>query len=341
MTTTRLPSATGTRSGAAGTTPAVELRDLTKTFRTPTGPVTAVGGIDLTITPGEVVAVLGPNGAGKTTTLDMLLGLTDPTSGSVEVFGLPPRDAIAAARVSAVLQTGGLLHDLTVGETVRLIASTYPRPAPVADVLERAGLTGLADRRVSKCSGGEQQRLRFALALLPEPDLLVLDEPTAGMDVTARRDFWAAMHAEAARGRTVVFATHYLEEADAFADRIVVVADGRVIADGTTAEIRSRASGRTVHATLPAHLTFDERHAALVALRRHPGAAGVQVTDDRVSVVATDSDAIARTLLVDVGAHDLEVVSGSLDEAFVALTANDHATDHATDHTATESEETR
>ncbi|MDR6174131.1 ABC-2 type transport system ATP-binding protein [Nocardioides zeae] len=302
--------------------PAVALRALTKTFRTRAGDVTAVRGIDLTIQPGEVVAVLGPNGAGKTTTLDMLLGLTEPTSGSVEVVGLAPRRAIATARVSAVLQTGGLLHDLTVGETVRLVASTYRHPAPVDDVLERAGLTGLASRLVSKCSGGEQQRLRFALALLPEPDLLVLDEPTAGMDVTARRDFWAAMHAEAAGGRTVVFATHYLEEADQFADRIVVVADGRVIADGTTAEIRSRASGRTVRATLPATLSFDARHATLVGLRRHPGAASVTVDESgRVTVVATDSDAVARALLVDVGAHDLEVVAGSLDDAFVALTS--------------------
>lgn len=324
MTTTHPggPSATRPSTG-----PAVALRQLTKTFRTRAGEVTAVRGIDLTIQPGEVVAVLGPNGAGKTTTLDMLLGLTDPTSGSVEVFGLAPRRAIATARVSAVLQTGGLLHDLTVAETVRLIASTYRQPAPVDDVLERAGLTDLASRLVSKCSGGEQQRLRFALALLPEPDLLVLDEPTAGMDVTARRDFWAAMHAEAARGRTVVFATHYLEEADQFADRIVVVAEGRVIADGTTAEIRSRASGRTVRATLPATLSFDERHATLVALRRHPGAAGVTVDESgRVAVVATDSDAVARSLLVDVGAHDLEVVTGSLDDAFVALTSTPAST---------------
>lgn len=321
----------GPSANRPSTGPAVALRQLTKTFRTRAGEVTAVRGIDLTIQPGEVVAVLGPNGAGKTTTLDMLLGLTDPTSGSVEVFGLAPRRAIATARVSAVLQTGGLLHDLTVAETVRLIASTYRDPAPVGDVLERAGLTDLASRLVSKCSGGEQQRLRFALALLPEPDLLVLDEPTAGMDVTARRDFWAAMHAEAARGRTVVFATHYLEEADQFADRIVVVAEGRVIADGTTAEIRSRASGRTVRATLPATLSFDERHATLVALRRHPGAASVTVDESgRVAVVATDSDAVARSLLVDVGAHDLEVVTGSLDDAFVALTSTPASTPAST-----------
>src|SRR5699024_3032622 len=147
-------------------------------------------GVDLAISPGEVVAILGPNGAGKTTALDMVLGLTEPTTGSITSFGAAPRRAVHDGRVSAVLQTGGLLHDLTARETVRMIASTFPRRhQPVEDVLHRAGLAAKADRRVSKLSGGEQQRLRFALALLPDPDLLILDEPTAGMDVAARREF--------------------------------------------------------------------------------------------------------------------------------------------------------
>lgn len=314
MTHTR-PTAPPSPAAATGA-PAVELRGLTKTFATRSGDVAAVRGVDLRIETGEVVAVLGPNGAGKTTTIDMLLGLTSPTGGSAEVFGRPPRDAVREGRVSAVLQTGGLLRDLTVRETVRLIASTHDAPAPVEDVIDRAGLGAVASRMVSKCSGGEQQRLRFALALLPDPELLVLDEPTAGMDVTARRDFWRVMHAEAARGRTVVFATHYLEEADDFADRIVVVAQGRVVADGPTAEIRSRAVGRTVHATLPA----TGRDDAVATLRRLAVAADVTVQGDRVRVVATDSDAVARTLLVELDAHDLEILTGSLDEAFVALT---------------------
>ena len=157
-----------------------------------------------------------------------------------------------AGLVSAVLQTGGLLADLTVGETVQYVAATYgDAHDDPADVLARAGSSDLAGRRVSKCSGGQQQRLRFALALLADPQLLVLDEPTAGMDVAARREFWAAMRAEAARGRTVVFATHYLEEADDFADRIVLVADGRIVADGPTAEIRATATGRVVSAVVP------------------------------------------------------------------------------------------
>ena len=292
--------------------PALRLREVSKSFAVGRDRVEAVRGIDLEIAPGEVVAMLGPNGAGKTTTLDMVLGLTEPTSGTVEVFGLPPRRAVDAGRISAVLQTGGLLRDLTVEETVRVIASTFESPQPVADVMERAGITRLARRRVSKCSGGEQQRLRFALALLPDPDLLVLDEPTAGMDVAARRDFWAAMHAEAAQGRTVVFATHYLEEANAFAERIVLVADGRVVADDSTEAIRAQASGRVVAADLDP--SRDD------AVRALPGVRAFDRHGDRVQVLAADSDALAIALLTDLGGSNLEITTGSLDEAFLALT---------------------
>ena len=320
-TSTTSTRATSSGAGASGA-PAIELRGLVKTFRPQRGShdteVRAVDGIDLRIEPGEVVAFLGPNGAGKTTTLDMVLGLTDPTSGTAEVFGSRPRDAVVAGTVSAVLQTGGLLRDLSVRETVRMIASTYAAHSPVDEVIDRAGLTALAGRRVSKGSGGEQQRLRFALALLPDPRLLVLDEPTAGMDVTARRDFWDTMHADASAGRTVVFATHYLEEADAFADRIVLVAGGRIVADGTTAEIRSRASGRTVSVTLPDHALAD----AVARLRTTDGVRAVEERGARVVVTAGDSDAVARLLLVELGGTDLEIVTAGLEEAFMALTGD-------------------
>ncbi len=296
--------------------PAIEVRNLVKTFCGRADPVRAVRGVDLAIRAGEVVALLGPNGAGKTTTLDVLLGLTSPTSGRAEVFGQPPRLAVRAGRISAVLQTGGLLRDLTVRETVRMVASCFDQPRPSEEVIARAGLTAVATRMVAKCSGGEQQRLRFALALLPDPDLLILDEPTAGMDVSARRDFWETMHADAEAGRTVVFATHYLEEADSFARRIVLMADGSVVADGSTAEIRAKATGRTVSADLPVVACAE----AVDRLRKLPGVADVEVRGRRVVVRSGDSDVVARALLVEHEATDLEVVSGSLESAFVALT---------------------
>lgn len=297
---------------------AIELRGLVKTFGTKGGAlVRAVDRIDLTINSGEVVAVLGPNGAGKTTALDMVLGLTSPTAGTVAVFGAQPRRAVMAGRVSAVLQTGGLLRDITVRETVQMIASTFPEHAGVDEVISRAGLTALAGRKVSKCSGGEQQRLRFALALLPDPDLLVLDEPTAGMDVSARREFWDTMHADADAGRTVVFATHYLEEADAFAGRIVMIAGGRVVADGATEEIRAQATGRTVSADLPQ--TGAEE--VLARLRSMTQVIAATTQGHRVTVTSGDSDAVARALLGELGASNLEIASGSLESAFIAITA--------------------
>jgi ABC-2 type transport system ATP-binding protein len=301
------------------TTPAVELIDLGRTFPTKDGQgrpttVVAVDRIDLTIPAGEIVALLGPNGAGKTTTLDIVLGLTEPTRGTARVLGRHPRQAVQDGLVSAVLQTGGLLAELTVRETVEYVAATYgDAHDDPADVLERAGLTELAGRRVSKCSGGQQQRLRFALALLADPQLLVLDEPTAGMDVSARREFWATMRAEAARGRTVVFATHYLEEADDFADRIVLVADGRVVADGSTAEIRATATGRVVTAIVP---DPGQVRAAIDV--------EVEVEGDRVTIRTADSDAVARVLL-DLGGHDLEITTASLEDAFVHLTDTETA----------------
>lgn len=321
--------------------PAIHLRDLVKTFRGPGGAVVrAVDGINLTINPGEIVAFLGPNGAGKTTTLDLVLGLTEPTRGSVRVLGQAPRQAVLAGRVSAVLQTGGLLRDVTVRETLRMIASTYAAHTPLDEVIDRAGLGPIADRRVSKCSGGEQQRLRFALALLPDPDLLILDEPTAGMDVTARHEFWETMRADANAGRTVLFATHYLEEADSFADRIVLVAGGHLVADGTTAQIRSRTTGGR---QLSARIPEDRRGAVRARLLAAPGVIEVSQRGDRVVVAASDSDAIALLLLTELDGTALEVSAASLDRAFMALTADDRGTElsgiqhlHETNHAAKE-----
>ncbi|GAA1727982.1 ABC transporter ATP-binding protein [Aeromicrobium alkaliterrae] len=297
--------------------PAVRLDGVTKTF----GAVQAVRGIDLTIAPGEVVAFLGPNGAGKTTTIDLLLGLSSATTGTVEVFGSSPRDAVAHGRVAAVMQSGGLLKDFTIRETVELVGSLFRPARPAGEVLERAGLVDVADRLVGKASGGQQQRLRFALALIPDPDLLILDEPTTGMDVQGRRDFWNAIRDDATRGRTTLFATHYLEEADAYADRIVMVNHGRVVADGTASEVKAMAVGRTVRATWPG---ADTR--ALAAIE---GVDAVDVRGDRVIVHAVDSDHVVRHLLTRTPAHDLEITTRNLEEAFVALTTDVPATEGA------------
>ncbi|MDQ2728501.1 MAG: ABC transporter ATP-binding protein [Actinomycetota bacterium] len=290
---------------------AVDLRGLVKSF----GSVEAVKGIDLEVAPGEIVAFLGPNGAGKTSTIDMLLGLSRPTAGEVSVFGMHPRQAIAYGLVAAVMQTGGLLNDLTVAETARYTASLFTHTRPVEEVLDRAGITEVKDRRVGTCSGGEQQRLRFAMALLSDPELLVLDEPTTGMDVEGRRSFWAAIREDAARGRTVLFATHYLEEADAYADRIVLVRHGSIVADGTSSEIKALAAGRTVRATL---VGADE-----ASLRLIPGAESVEVRGSTVLVHSSDSDAVARHLLTATAARDLEITTRGLEDAFVALTSDD------------------
>jgi ABC-2 type transport system ATP-binding protein len=290
---------------------AIDVRGLHKTF----GRVRAVQGIDVAIAPGEIVALLGPNGAGKTTTIDMVLGLSHPSSGDVSVYGMTPRNAVNRGLVSAVLQTGGLLSDLTVGETVAYTASLFARSKPPREVLQRAGITAIADRRVAKCSGGEKQRLRFAMALLPDPELLILDEPTTGMDVEGRRGFWAAIRQDAEEGRTVLFATHYLEEADAYADRIILLRHGRIVADGTAAEVKALAAGRTVRATLPA---ADE--AALAGLE---GADNVEIRGDTVLIQASDSDAVARYLLTSTPARDLEITARGIEEAFLALTGDD------------------
>jgi ABC-2 type transport system ATP-binding protein len=289
---------------------AITLRSVTKHF----GDVQAVRGIDLAIGRGEVVALLGPNGAGKTTTIDMVLGLTRPTDGDVSVLDLHPREAVDRGLVSAVLQSGGLLKDMTVRESVEYTAALFPATRPVDEVLAAAGLTELQGRRIGACSGGEQQRTRFAMALVPDPELLVLDEPTTGMDVSARRAFWGAIHADAEQGRTVVFATHYLEEAESWADRVVVVREGRVVADGTPAELGALTSGRTVGATLAG--------ADVAALEALPGVTAVEVQGTRVHLVTTDSDAVARHLLTHTDARDLEVTGRSLEDAFVALTTD-------------------
>ena len=286
----------------------------------------AVRGIDLTIARGETVALLGPNGAGKSTTIDMMLGLSTPDAGQVSLFGSSPREAVDAGAVGAMLQTGDLIRDLSVRELIRLAASLYPRAMTVDDVLALAGLSEVADQRTQKLSGGQTQRTRFAIALVSDPELLVLDEPTVAMDAQGRRDFWTAMREYAARGRTVLFATHYLEEADANADRAVLMASGTIVADGPTTEIKARVGTRTIRATLPA--------ADLEGLQGLSGVSSVERRGEAVILRCADSDAAIRALLEGYpAARDIEITGAGLEEAFLELTA-ERADGFASEHEA-------
>ena len=289
----------------------VSLSGLDKSF----GAVHAVRGVDLDIAPGETVALLGPNGAGKSTTLDMLLGLTRPDHGSVNLFGMDPAEAVATGAIGAMLQTGSLIGQLTIGELVRLAASLYPSPLAVDDVLAITGLTDIADRRTEGLSGGQTQRVRFAIAIAGDPDLLVLDEPTVALDVEGRHAFWSTMRGFPRGGKTVVFATHYLEEADAFADRIVLMAHGRIVADGSTTEIKARVGRKTIRASLP--------DVPLDVLARVPGVTSTERHGETVILTCDDSDAALRELLAQFPTvHDIEVLGANLEAAFLALTGD-------------------
>jgi ABC-2 type transport system ATP-binding protein len=279
------------------------------------GAVRAVETLDLEIAAGQAVALLGPNGAGKSTSINMLLGLARPTTGTVGVFGQSPDAAVRAGWIGAMPQDGALVPGLTVREIVDFVRGLYPEPMPLDEVLSLANLTSLAKRRADQLSGGQAQRVRFAIAVAGAPRLLVLDEPTAAMDVESRRSFWASMRAYAAGGRTILFATHYLEEADENADRVIVISRGRVVADGTAQEIKSVTGGRTVRFTIG-----DRPTAGLDTL---PGVTGVEARGGSVRLRTTDPDATVRALYASgVEVRDLEVRGADLEEAFLSLTGD-------------------
>ena len=303
-------SAGQTHPGAA---PVVSFERVSKAY----GTIRAVDELSLELRPGETVALLGPNGAGKSTSLDMLLALRQPTRGRIRIFGSDPYHAVKSGRVGAMLQSGGLMPEVTVRELVTLVTGFHPRPLPVDQTLRRAGLADIAGLRVERLSGGQAQRVRFALAMVGETDLLVLDEPTAAMDVETRQAFWASMKAEVAGGQTLLFATHYLEEADSAADRILVLNKGRLLADGTPAQIKARAGAKRISFRIDG---IDE-----TALRRLPGLVSLEVRHDVVHLRSADSD---RTLyaLLDAGyrPREIEVTSLGLEQAFLAITAADN-----------------
>jgi ABC-2 type transport system ATP-binding protein len=293
---------------------AIVARGLTKSF----GAVHAVRGLDLELARGSTVALLGPNGAGKTTTIDMLIGLARPDAGTVSLFGRSPTDAVKAGTIGAMTQSSQLIEYLNVRELITMMASIYPAPLDVEEALRISGAQAFAERPTRKLSGGETQRVRFAIALVADAELLVLDEPTAALDVEGRRDFWSAMCAVAARGKTVIFATHYLEEADAYADRIVLMSHGRIVADGAPTEIKATVGGRLIRATLP-----EVDLSSLLAMR---GVTSADRKGDAITLNCWDSDATLRDLF---GAfpqiRDIEVRGAGLEEAFLELTVDDEA----------------
>jgi ABC-2 type transport system ATP-binding protein len=296
----------------SGTGPVVSFDNVSKHY----GSLRAVDGLSLDLRVGETVALLGPNGAGKSTSLDMLLALRKPTSGNIRMFGSDPYHAVQAGRVGAMLQSGGLMPEVTVRELVTLVTGLHPQPVPVPTTLRRAGIEAIADQRVDRLSGGQTQRVRFALAIVGECDLIVLDEPTTAMDVETRRLFWASMKEEVTAGKTLLFATHYLEEADQAADRILVINRGRLLADGTPAEIKARAGAKRISFRLD---KVDEP--VLLGL---PGLVSLDVRGDVVQIQSTDSDATLYALL-DAGyrPRELEIGGLGLEQAFLAITAED------------------
>jgi ABC-2 type transport system ATP-binding protein len=289
--------------------PAILLESVHKAY----GEVRAVDGLDLALAPGEIVAVLGPNGAGKSTTTEMITGLTDPDRGRVAVFGRAPRTAVRQGLVGVMLQAGALLHEATVNDVLRMMHGLHAHPLPLAEIVERADLSTFVKTKTEKLSGGQAQRLRYALAIMADPQLLILDEPTVGMDVEIRRAFWASMREFTGGGRTVLFATHYLDEADAEANRIVVLARGRVIADGTPSMIKSRVADRTI--------TLADRGVGLADLLTLPAVVSGERSGGRLLLRSTDSDTTLRGLIAQhPAATDIEVVSASLEDAFLTLT---------------------
>ena len=275
------------------------------------GDVLAVDDLDLRIGRGETVALLGPNGAGKSTTVSAVLGLLHPAGGSVRVLGRAPGDAVRAGGVGAMLQHGGLPGEARVGEVLHLVRHSYADPWPLDDLVATTGIGGLLGRDVDALSGGQRQRVLLALALAGQPPLLLLDEPTSAMDVEGRRAFWTTMRQLATRGTTVVFATHHLEEADAVADRVVVMVGGGVVADGPSAGLRSAVAGRTVRFSASAGAIFD----------RVPGVTDATRLGGTVALATTDVEATLRALLADgVPLADLEVRGASLEDAVLSLT---------------------
>jgi ABC-2 type transport system ATP-binding protein len=285
-----------------------EWRHASKRF----GSVLALDAISLTLRRGQVTALLGPNGAGKTTAVRLLLGLTRPTTGSVRLFDGAPHDIAIRQRVGAMLQVSRVPDTLTVTEHLRLFSSYYPAPRPLGELLALTGLQAEAQRRFGQLSGGQRQRLLFGIALCGNPELLVLDEPTVGMDVSARRSLWTAIRDCARAGNAVLLTTHYIEEADALADRVVVLRGGQLVADDSPSNLRASLGTRELRCTT----TLPPGELASL-----PGVQAVRSGTAHACLQCDDTDAALRALLVaDPSARDVEIVVPRLEEAFLSLT---------------------
>jgi ABC-2 type transport system ATP-binding protein len=291
--------------------PVACLQGVTKIY----GSVKALFNIDLAVQPGELLALLGPNGAGKTTAVRLLLGLAKPTRGSARVFGADPVDSYVRMRIGAMLQVAKVPETLRVSEHIRLFSSYYPNPLPLPEVLATAGLQDIQNRAFGDLSGGQKQRVLFALAICGDPDLLFLDEPTVGLDVEARRLLWKQIRNLIARGKTVLLTTHYLQEADELADRVVVIDQGSIVAQGTPSEIKARTGGRRIRCVT--ELSLD-------SIRRMPGVIDTWRDREAVEIRAAKAEPALRELLKDPTISDIEVSSGGLEEAFLALTHSSH-----------------
>jgi len=290
-------------------TAAIQLEQVNKIYRGKK----AVDGLTLTIEKGSVVALLGPNGAGKTTTVSMILGLHQPTSGRVRLLGGDPRETRIRDRIGAMLQDVSVIDNLKVHETINLFRHYYEKPLPLEQLLRISGLEEEKNKMATALSGGQQRRLGFALAVAGDPEVLFLDEPTVGMDVTSRQLFWDTIRAMAGKGRTIVLTTHYLEEADSVADRIVVINNGRLIADGTPSEIKAETAGRVISFTAGASVT-EESLAAM------PGVTDIQWSGRKVRLFSGNTDRLIAALIeTRIDMHDIEIQSGGLEDAFQAL----------------------
>ncbi|WP_336775830.1 ABC transporter ATP-binding protein [Paenibacillus sp. MMO-58] len=273
----------------------------------------AVDNLSLKVEKGTVIALLGPNGAGKTTTISMILGLKLPTSGTIKLLGGSPKDIKVRNRIGAMLQDVSVIDNLKVAETIELFRNYYSNPLSLQELLRISGLEKEKDKMAASLSGGQQRRLGFALAAAGDPEIIFLDEPTVGMDVTSRQMFWDTIRSMADKGRTVVLTTHYLEEADSLADRIVVINQGKVVADGSPSQIKAETTGRVISFTAGASVTNDQ-------LQALPGVIDVEWNGRRVKLHSRDTDRLIITLIEQrIEMKDIEIQSGGLEDAFQAI----------------------